>query len=133
MNVILSIKPVFANAIFAGLKKVEFRKSLFKENIDCVLVYSSSPIKRIIGYFTIKQIVKDSPQRLWEQFGPDGFINKEDFLKYFDQKKTGYSICIDKTTRFSQDINPLDVFEKFTPPQSFCYNYEDSLLTFPFY
>jgi predicted transcriptional regulator len=30
MNVILSIKPKFAEAIFAGKKEVEFRKTIFK-------------------------------------------------------------------------------------------------------
>lgn len=30
MKVLLSIKPKYANAIFAGTKKFEFRRSIFK-------------------------------------------------------------------------------------------------------
>jgi predicted transcriptional regulator len=121
MNVILSIKPKYADAIFAGKKKVEFRKSLFKEGIKIVLVYSSSPVQRIIGYFTIEKIVRDSPHRLWEKFGEAGFIDKENFFKYFADKKTGYSICIDKVVKFPEVVNPFEKFDRFTPPQSFCY------------
>jgi hypothetical protein len=42
MKVVLSIKPEFANKIFDGTKKFEFRKSIFKnENIKLI----SGPMK----------------------------------------------------------------------------------------
>ena len=50
MKVVLSIKPEFANKIFEGTKKYEFRRAIFKNpNIKKVVVYSSSPVKKIIG------------------------------------------------------------------------------------
>jgi len=53
MNAILSIKPQYANAILKKEKTVEFRKKVFKNEVDRVYIYSSSPVKRIVGYFTI--------------------------------------------------------------------------------
>jgi type I restriction enzyme S subunit len=57
MNVLLSIKPKYANQIVKGNKKYEFRKSVFKNrDLEMVYIYSSSPVKRIIGAFAIKMI-----------------------------------------------------------------------------
>ena len=48
MKVLLSIKPEFVEKIFAGTKKYEFRKSLFKKNgVKDVVIYASAPIKRV--------------------------------------------------------------------------------------
>ena len=41
MNVLLSIKPKYANQILNGNKRYEFRKSVFKNrNLDVVYIYS---------------------------------------------------------------------------------------------
>ncbi len=121
MNVILSIKPKFAEAILSGEKKFEFRKIRFKEDVQTVYIYCSSPVKKITGSFTYKNIVKDTPEKLWEKFGDDGNIDKDDFFKYFKNKKTGYSICIDSINKFPYCLDPYEIFQDFTPPQSFRY------------
>ena len=67
MKVVLSIKPEFANKIFDGTKKFEFRKAIFKnENIKTILVYSSSPVQKVIGEFQIDRIFNDDLATLWE-------------------------------------------------------------------
>ena len=63
--VLLSIKPKFAEAIFSGEKKFEFRKTIFKENINEVFVYVTSPVCRVVGKFTIESIYKDTPEFIW--------------------------------------------------------------------
>jgi type I restriction enzyme S subunit len=128
MNAILSIKPQYADAIFSGLKKVEFRKFAFKKDVEKVFVYSISPVKKIIGYFTFNTIVENSPQILWEQFGRIGFIGEDEFFKYFENKNTGFSICIESTYKFLESIDPYKEFKNFIPPQSFCY--ANHLMTF---
>lgn len=128
MNVILSIKPQYADAIFSGLKKVEFRKFIFKKDVEKVFVYSTSPIKKIIGYFTFNKIVENSPQVLWEQFGRIGFIGQEEFFKYFENKNIGFSICIESTYKLPISIDPYKKIKNFLPPQSFCY--ANDLMTF---
>ena len=52
MKVILSIKPEFANKIFNGTKKFEFRRTLFKKKeVKKIVVYASAPISKVIGEF----------------------------------------------------------------------------------
>lgn len=56
--VLLSIKPEFTHKIFDGTKKYEFRKKVFKdENIRKVIVYASSPEKKVLGEFDIDRIL----------------------------------------------------------------------------
>ena len=59
MKVVLSIKPEFANKIFDGTKKYEFRKAIFKnDKIKTIIVYASSPVQQVIGEFEIEKIIK---------------------------------------------------------------------------
>ncbi len=49
MDVLLSIKPKFAEAIIDGRKRYEFRKSKFaKKDINRVYIYSIYPVKKIV-------------------------------------------------------------------------------------
>ena len=121
MNVLLSIKPKYANAIIAGEKLVEFRKLAFKKNIDRVYIYSSAPEQRIIGYFTVDDIISDTPQKLWKKFKNVGSISQDDFFEYFAEKQIGYSIKIKSVNKFRKSIDPKKIFENFVAPQSYMY------------
>ena len=65
MKVILSIKPEFANKIFNGTKKFEFRRTLFKnKEIKMIIVYASAPISKVIGEFEIDRIFHEELELL---------------------------------------------------------------------
>ena len=52
MNVLLSVKPKYAEKIVEGKKKYEFRRAIFqKQNIEKVYIYSSSPVSKIVAAF----------------------------------------------------------------------------------
>jgi predicted transcriptional regulator len=57
MKVLLSVKPEFANKIFSGVKKYEYRRAIFKNNVNRVIVYASSPVQKLIGEFEIESII----------------------------------------------------------------------------
>lgn len=124
-NVILSIKPKYAQAIISGAKKVEFRKKIFKRPVDKVYIYSSSPIKKIIGYFTFSEIVEESPTDLWAKFQNVGSIEKADFFEYFKDSEKGFAIIITNVEKFKKGIDPIAFFENFCAPQSYLYIEED--------
>ena len=82
--VLLSIKPEFAKKIFAGTKKFEFRKSIFKyQNINKIIVYVSSPVKKVIGEFLIDKILIDDIDTLWNITSAHSGITKEFYQEYF--------------------------------------------------
>lgn len=121
MDVILSIKPIYANSILNGEKKVEFRKKIFKKEVERIYIYSSMPQKMIVGYFTFKEIDEDSPKKLWEKYKNVGGISECDFFEYFKGHRKGYSIQIDNVVRFEKEIDPIDFIENFSAPQSYVY------------
>ena len=121
MKVLLSIKPTFADRIFNGDKKYEFRKVIFKKpNIKTVIVYASSPVKKVIGEFEIDAIVSDIPSNLWKKTQKKSGISKEFFFSYFVERQIGFAIKVKKTKRYKK---PLCLRTQFniSPPQSFCY------------
>ena len=121
MNVLLSIKPKYANRIIKGNKKYEFRKSVFKNrDLDMVYLYSSSPVKRIVGAFVIKNIIEKHPKQLWNEYKAFSGIDEDDFFDYFRGKEKGFAIEIGDVEVFDP-INPKEHIPGFVPPQSFCY------------
>lgn len=121
MKVLLSIKPKYAFKIFEGTKKYEFRKVIFKRpNIKTIVVYASSPVKKVIGEFEIDDILMSTPEQIWQKTKKKSGISEEFFYEYFSNKETAYAIKIKKTTKYEK---PLDLKEEFDlyPPQSFAY------------
>lgn len=119
--VLLSIKPEFAEKIFAGTKKFEFRKIIFKHrNINKIIVYASSPIKKVIGEFIIDDIIIADIDTLWNTTYKYSGITKEVYQKYFKNKERAYAIKIGKTIRYEKSRN-LNEYNIKTAPQSFVY------------
>lgn len=121
MKVLLSIKPQYADKIFDGTKKFEFRRSIFKNpNIKKVIVYSSSPVQKVIGEFEIDVILISDLESLWKKTHKYSGITKEYFFSYFVDKEHGYAIKIKNTKKYKK---PLCIKNDFNviPPQSFLY------------
>jgi predicted transcriptional regulator len=128
MDVILSIKPKYVEAIMRGEKKFEFRKNIFKgKKIDYIYIYASSPIKRIVGYFRMHKVIEDQPENLWNRFKDVSGINNDEFFKYFADSRKGFAIEIADLEKFKNPVDPKRAIPGFIPPQSFCY-LETSLL-----
>jgi type I restriction enzyme, S subunit len=122
MNVILSIKPKYAQLILSGAKRYEFRKSIFSEKyVHEAYIYATEPIKRIIGLFEIGDIIRDSPECLWDKLGLLSGMNETEFFDYFRDAKIGFAIEIKHVEVFKVQRDPKELIPGFNPPQSFCY------------
>ena len=120
MKVLLSIKPEFANKIFEGTKKFEFRKSIFKKEVKTVVVYASSPLQQVIGEFEIECILHLELDTLWSITHMESGISEIFFYKYFDDKERGYAIQIKNVKRYDKPKNLKEEYN-LLPPQSFAY------------
>ena len=65
-NIVLPIKPSYADKIISGEKKYEYRKRLCKDSIDKIYIYATSPVKRIIGEVKVLQKLNQKKEILWE-------------------------------------------------------------------
>ena len=120
MDVLLSIKPKFAMAIFSGEKKFEYRRTIFKEPVNRIIVYASSPMKMVIGEFFVNGVLFDDLGLLWGQTKQHSGISESYFYSYFSEKDKGYAIKIGHVTRY-QEPAQLDELLGIKPPQSFAY------------
>lgn len=123
MKVLLSIKPQYAERIFDGEKKYEYRRNVFKRNdIDTIVVYVTKPVGKVIGEFTIDQILEDSPTTIWEKTKRHSGIEKKDYMEYFKQRNKGFAIGIKHARIYEKPLDLIDVNPKIkSAPQSFMY------------
>lgn len=121
MKVLLSIKPEFADKIFNGTKKYEFRKNIFKnKDVDTVVVYASSPWKYIIGEFKIDAILCGNVDSIWKQTHDFSGISENFYRMYFANKTSAYAIKIGRVTKFKKP-KQLSDYHINCAPQSFVY------------
>ena len=127
MDVLLSVKPRYANAILDGTKKFEFRRSIFVTfKPEKVFIYASAPQKAIIGYFTYSKIIIDTPKEIWHVSREFAGIDKTTYFNYFRGKQYAIAIKIASVKRLKQSVKPNDDIKNFIPPQSFYYLKKDS-------
>ena len=122
INVLLSIKPKYVEQILNGNKKYEFRRTVFKKKKGVkAFIYCTSPVKKIVAYFTVNRIFEDTPENLWNNFHKNSGVKFENFFKYFNNKEKGFAIKIENLKKFEKPIDPKELDPSFRPPQSFYY------------
>ncbi len=121
MKVLLSIKPEYANKLFSGEKKYEYRKAIFREEVDTIVVYATKPEGLILGELVIEDIIVDDLDALWERTQDASGISENFFRKYFSGCNRGYAIKVAEARRYPNPIDPYRELDTFIPPQSFRY------------
>lgn len=123
-DVLMSIKPCYANLIVEGVKKVELRKK-FPSHVQSgtkIIIYASAPLSMIIGECYIQSVEELAIDDLWNETCIDAMISWADFKNYFSGHKRGYAIKLGGHLRYDKPI-PLSKhdFLPERPPQSYCY------------
>lgn len=120
---LFSIRQTYADRIFRKEKFVEFRRQ--NVNVDkneTCLVYTSSPIKRITGYFVVKEKVRLPIEKLWNETKEMAGITKDEFLKYFDGCRDGTALIFQSVEKFVRGLSLNEIrsqMTNFRPPQSY--------------
>ena len=123
--VVLSLKPRFAEAILAGAKTVELRRTEPKIVVPTrALLYAVSPVRALLGTCIITSVRSTDLAALWREYGSDAALSHEEFLRYFQGVDVGAALTLTEPRRFSQRVPLQDMRAKpksFRPPQSFAY------------
>ncbi len=119
--IILSIHPKYAEAILNGSKTVEFRKKNIPLDVRHVVLYATSPVRHVVGYFSISETVPTTPSRLWQRFNGTGGISHELFQEYYSGSTTAVAMVIGQAWRLSRQIKLESIDGKAIPPNSFRY------------
>ncbi|GCE90268.1 ASCH domain-containing protein [Acetobacter sp. DmW_136] len=122
MRVLLSIKPIFVERILSGEKIFEYRKKIFDASrVNSVIIYATMPVGKIVCEFDIERVIEEHPKKLWEKTHHGAGISKDFFDSYFNERSVGFAIEVGNIRVPEHHICPYQLFEKFTPPQSFMY------------
>ena len=124
-DVILSIKPRYSNPIISGAKTVELRRR-FPTNIPTgtiAYIYSTTPVRAIIGYAEILDVLKKPIEKIWKDHWQNAYIERKDFDSYFEGIEHGFVLCFKNAQAFKREIGLNELREQydFIPPQSFLY------------
>ena len=121
---LLSLKPIYADLVFRGLKIAELRRRIpCVENRD-VFIYVSSPARELRGGFRVGQVWKGSPDEVWKQVWDLVGLDRGDFDKYYTGRSVAYALRITDVWEHDDPIG-LDAlrsrFPRFVVPQSWRY------------
>lgn len=84
-------------------------------------MYSTSPVKMIVGEFKTSGIMISDPKDIWFETEEWSGLNKKAFFDYYKGYDEVGAIHIDKVIVYKEQIKG-EVFRKdFRPPQSFYY------------
>jgi predicted transcriptional regulator len=120
--VLLSIKPEFADKIFSGVKRFEFRRVLFRApSVSRVIVYASHPVKKVVGEFQVEAILSEHKREIWKATRLFAGIKKEYFDLYFRDTEEAHAIKIKNAQRYPCSVPLYAVCRTKRPPQSFMY------------
>ncbi len=131
MAKLFSIKEQYSQKIYSKEKLVEFRRQNINigKNEVC-LIYTSSPIKKITGYFIVKEKIRTSLSELWKLTKKMAGITYKEFKEYFKDCKEGTAIVFKRVEEFTKKISLKELQrmkDGFRPPQSF-YNLNEFLM-----
>ncbi len=123
--VVLSLKPRFAEAILAGVKTVELRRTEPKIVVPTrALLYAASPVRALLGTCIITSVQPLDLPTLWREHGPGAGLLYNEFQEYFEGVDVGAALTLIRPRAFSRQIPLQDLRAKpegFRPPQSFAY------------
>lgn len=116
---LISIFPVYANQIFDGTKTIEFRKKAFQAQVKKIVVYSTLPIGKIVGFWDFDGIEFKTPCEMWNQYSEVGGIEKVKFDAYFSNTDLAIGIKVKNPVRFNKPVSIDEISRK--PPQAYTY------------
>jgi predicted transcriptional regulator/DNA-binding XRE family transcriptional regulator len=124
-DVVLSIHPTYSERILNGSKTIELRRRfpVTASNGTTAYIYSTSPVRAMVGGAKIDDVVKLPLKQLWKAYGEMAQITRRDFDTYFSGTPEGFALKIADAKPFAQPLDLTELRKRFgfKPPQSFLY------------
>ena len=117
---LLSINPAHVEYILNGTKRFEFRKVRSRRAVRSILIYSTAPVRQVVGEAEVVGTVYGSPEEVWDRtYGYSG-ITKQFFDEYYcgHQRAIAYELGEISVYEAPKSLDDLGVR---CAPQSFVY------------
>ena len=119
-RILISINPEHVENIINGKKKYEYRKIAAKQDVSSIIIYETTPIKRIVAEAEITEVIMLPPEQLWQETKQSAGITKGFFDEYFQGRQMAYAYKLGKITVYKEPKRLIDFGVK-SAPQSFIY------------
>lgn len=119
-KIIISINPEHVKNIINGTKRFEYRTKAAKNDVNKLIIYETTPIKKVVAEAEIVEILALEPNVLWEETKEFSGITKTFFDEYFKGRKVAYAYKLGRIKVYEEPKN-LNEFGLKVAPQSFAY------------
>jgi predicted transcriptional regulator/DNA-binding XRE family transcriptional regulator len=124
-DVVLSVRPLYSEKIIQGEKTIELRRRfpMSAPRGTIAYIYSTSPVRAMVGSAEIQDVVKLPIGDIWKKFGKMAHIDRKNFDDYFSGLKDGYALRFTNARPFTRPVDLSELRKRFgfEPPQSFLY------------
>lgn len=94
-EILISIRPNFADAIFNGSKTVEIRRKIPTIQLGARLwIYVTKPVGEVRGIARVTDIVEGDPDAVWHACGSRTGLVRSDFDDYLDGSAKAYGLVL---------------------------------------
>ncbi len=119
-KILLSINPEHVENIMSGKKKYEFRKTLCKEKVDKIIIYSTYPVMKVVGEADVVDIIVSDPEEVWKVTANLSGISKGFFDDYFFNRDRAVAFHLGNVKEYKSPKS-LSEYGIKAAPQSFVY------------
>ena len=123
-TILLSIKPAYVEEILNGQKRYEFRKVVPKKTPKKIVIYSTAPVKMLVGEVEVWSVIEGTPTYIWNEAYPFTGISDTDYYKYFKGRDKAFAYHLGEVKIYDPPIDPKEVIDDFRAPQNFQYLYD---------
>ena len=103
-----------------GEKQFEYRKTRCLQSVESILIYETSPKKKIVAEVELLDILTASPEIIWEQTQHAAGIDKRFFDDYFNGAHVAVAYVLGNVVTFNEPRS-LSYYGVTFAPQSFQY------------
>ena len=119
-KIIISINPTYVDKILDGTKKYEYRTKAAKSDVNKIIIYETTPVKRVVAEAEIIEVLKMEPQELWNATKRYAGTTKKFFDDYFKNREYAYAYKLGDIIKYKEP-KMLEEFGLKYAPQSFAY------------
>lgn len=120
-KILMSINPIYADKILSGTKKYEYRKvKAKKDKVNIIVIYATYPIMKVVGEVEVKDILEETPEKLWNVTKKYSGVTKQFYDNYFNKSSKAIAYKLGKIEKYDEPKKLEDVGVKCVP-QSFLY------------
>jgi predicted transcriptional regulator len=119
-EILLSLRPIYAERILMGTKGYEFRRVMPGKPVSRVWIYATMPVGRVVGWFDVAAVLSGPPAELWEHTHAASGVTPSEFRGYFEGVVVAHAFAVGAREWFGP-VDPRVEWPGFRAPQSFRY------------